>query len=331
MTPGPELPKVSFVIPMLNEAEAIERCINSIQCQNYPKDNLEIVVVDGISQDGSREKVNHLIETHGNIKLLDNPQKRTPHALNIGIRNSSGDVVIILGAHTRINRDFVALNIKYMRKQGVNCVGGTQINVGETFMQKAIAAAMSSPLGIPSAPYRYRKTKHYVDTVVYAAYKKHLFSEIGFFEEEMYISEDAELNWRIRKAGHKIFYTPEIISYYYPRKTLKALIKQFTNYGVLRVNVIKKHADALKIIHVLPPLFIVSFFVLLLATILNKQFLFLLMALCVVYALYLAIAAAQTVLASKRPHFVLVLPLIFLSMQMSWGLGFLVGLFKTNK
>ncbi|OGC08050.1 hypothetical protein A2V82_02330 [candidate division KSB1 bacterium RBG_16_48_16] len=331
MTPGPELPKVSIVIPMLNEAEAIERCIHSIESQDYPKDHLEVVVVDGISQDGSREKVIRLIEAHGNIKLFDNPQKRTPNALNIGVRNSSGDVVIILGAHTRIDRDFVALNIRYMRELGVNCVGGTQINVGETFRQKAIAAAMSSPLGIPSAPYRYRKTKQFVDTVVYAAYKRHLFNEIGFFEEEMAISEDAELNWRIRKAGHKIFFTPEIISYYYPRKTLKALIRQFSNYGVLRVNVIKKHADALKIIHILPPLFIVSFFVLLFASILNKQFLFLLMALCIVYALYLAIAAAHTVLATKRPHFIVALPLIFLSMQMSWGFGFLVGLFKTNK
>jgi cellulose synthase/poly-beta-1,6-N-acetylglucosamine synthase-like glycosyltransferase len=331
MTPGPALPKVSFVIPMLNEAEAIERCINSIQCQDYPKGNLEIVVVDGISEDSSRQKVAELVAQHGNIKLCDNPQKRTPHALNIGIRNSSGDVIIILGAHTRINRDFVALNIKYMRELGVNCVGGTQINVGETFMQKAIAAAMSSPLGIPSAPYRYRKTKQFVDTVVYAAYKRHLFNQIGFFDEEMYISEDAELNWRIRKAGHKIFFAPEIISYYYPRKTLKALIKQFSNYGVLRVNVIKKHLDALKIIHILPPLFIISFFVLSIASILNRQSLFLLIALCVLYALYLAIATVHAVLATKRPLYLLVLPLIFLSMQMSWGFGFLAGLFKTNK
>jgi len=214
-------PLVSIVIPMLNEMEAIERCIRSILQQDYPQDKLEIVVVDGMSTDGSREKVMELARQHPSIRLYDNPAQRTPVALNIGARNATGEVVIILGAHTTIKHDFVRYNIHYMHTLDVKCVGGTQINVGDTFKQRAIGYAMGSAFGIPSAPYRFFPKKRFVDTVVYAAYKKELFEEVGYFDEELHISEDAEFNWRIRKAGYKIFYTPEIVSYYYPRKNLK--------------------------------------------------------------------------------------------------------------
>ena len=111
---------------MLNEVEAIERCILSILAQDYPGDKIEIVVVDGFSTDGSRERVNELSQQFNNIKLYDNEKKRTPVSLNIGARNALGDVIIILGAHTRIEKSFVSNNIKYMNKMGVKCTGGTQ-------------------------------------------------------------------------------------------------------------------------------------------------------------------------------------------------------------
>ena len=136
-----------------------------------------------------------------------------------------------------------------MQSMNVCCVGGTQINTGDTFLQRAIGYAMGSRYGIPSAPYRFNKKPRFVDTVVYAAYAKELFDQIGYFDEELHISEDAEFNWRIRQTGHKIWYTPEIVSYYYPRKDLRLLAKQFFNYGILRVNVIKKHGDAVKLLH----------------------------------------------------------------------------------
>jgi len=323
-------PVVSIVIPMLNERDAIVRCINSILAQEYPAVKLEIVVVDGLSMDGSREQVQALEKEHQNIRLLDNPQKRTPRSLNIGIQNAAGEVIIILGAHTTIDSKFVSTNIKYMNELDVKCTGGTQINVGETFLQRAIGYGMGSVFGMPSAPYRFFPKKRFVDTVVYAAYRKELFNEIGYFDEELHISEDAELNWRIRQAGHKILYTPEIISYYYPRKNLRTLFRQFLNYGILRVNVIKKHYDALKLIHMLPPAFVGLIVILGIGGFFLPSFWSVLAVILALYLLYIVLGATLTTIKLKKLKYMVILPLVFATMHISWGIGFFIGIFKTT-
>ena len=323
--------RVSIVIPMLNEIDAITRCIESILQQDYPQNCIEIVVVDGLSTDGSRERVKELTQKHSNIRMFDNPQRRTPISLNVGIKNSQGDIVIILGAHTKIKSDFISLNVRYMREMNVPCVGGTQVNVGESYMQQVIGCAMGSPFGIPSAPYRFWNKKKFVDTVVYASYDKKLFAEVGYFDEELHISEDAEFNWRIRKAGHKIFYTPEIVSYYYPRSSIARLVKQFFNYGILRVNVIKKHFAAIKAFHLLPPLFVLLTIALALLSAASSDFTVLLVTSWTIYLIYILIASLIASMQKKKMRYFLLLPAIFISMQLSWGIGFLVGIFKTYK
>ena len=160
------------------------------------------------------------------LKIYQNPQKMTPRALNIGIKNSSGDVIVILGAHTIIDRQFISLNNKFLNEKNVKVTGGTQINIGKTFRQRLIGQVMGLPFGISSASYRWSKREQFVDTVVYAAYRRELFEEIGYFEEKFSISEDAEINWRIRQKGYKIFYSPEIKTYYYPRNTITGFLKQ---------------------------------------------------------------------------------------------------------
>jgi GT2 family glycosyltransferase len=322
---------VSIVIPMLNEIESIETCLNSILAQNYPADQIEILVVDGSSTDGSQEKVLQLAKTYSNIHLLTNPLKRTPISLNIGVKNSNGDIIIILGAHTRIKNDFVEHNIRLMQEQGVKCTGGTQLNIGNTFLQHAIGLAMGSRFGIPSAPYRFYKKPCFVDTVVYAAYARELFDQVGYFNEELHISEDAEFNWRIRKAGYQIYYSPEIVSYYYPRKNLRKLTKQFFNYGILRVNVIKKHPDAIRLFHLVPPLFVVALIALTVMSVLKSQFMINLFALLGIYLLYIITASIITCQQENTRKYLFVLPAIFIAMQISWGAGFLVGILAAQR
>ncbi|NLP11159.1 glycosyltransferase family 2 protein [bacterium] len=323
-------PLVSIVIPMLNEISAIERCIRSIKEQDYPQDRIEILVVDGLSTDGSRERVLEMAKAAGNLRLLDNPAKRTPISLNLGAKNSRGEVVIILGAHTRIKSDFVRLNIHYLQTLKVPCVGGTQINTGDTFMQTAIGYAMGSRFGIPSAPYRFDKKARFVDTVVYAAYKKELFEQVGYFDEELHIAEDAEFNWRIRRAGHKIYFTPDIVSYYYPRKNLVQLAKQFFNYGILRVNVVKKHGNAVKLLHLIPPSFLLISLLLAGWGLWQPAAWRMLAGLWLVYALYVAAASFITARQNHTIAMILVLPLVFMVMQISWAAGFLTGIVKTH-
>jgi GT2 family glycosyltransferase len=318
-------PLVSIVIPMFNEAEAIERCIKSIFGQDYPQSLIDIVVADGGSLDGAREVVERLAAVHPNVRIVENPNRRTPAGLNAGIRNARGEVVIILGAHTRIQQDFVRLNVETMRRTGAPVTGGTQVNVGETFIQKTIGIAMGSPFGLASAPYRFSTQEQQVDTVVYAAYRRDLFDEVGLFDEERFISEDAEMNWRIRKAGHCIYYNPKIVSFYYPRKTFRLLCRQLYRYGILRVNVIKKHFDAAKPVHLVPVLTLAAA-VVLLAT---RQWI----PLLALFGLYAAAVAVFSVRAAKIHGLrtLTVLPFLFPLIHLSWGLGFVVGIFKDRE
>ena len=310
---------------MLNESEAIGRCLDSIFSQDYPEKKTEILVADGGSTDGARQKVESLMRQHPNLRIVENLRRRTPSGLNAGIRSARGEIVIILGAHTRIKEDFIRRNVEAMERKQVDCTGGTQINVGETFIQKAIGFAMGSPFGLASAPYRFSRNEQFVDTVVYAAYKRSLFDEVGFFDEELFLSEDAEMNWRIRKAGHRIFYSPKIVSYYYPRKTITGLFKQLFRYGILRVNVIKKHLDAVKWIHLVPLLFLTGL-ILCLALRFWSVVIFLLgfyVLAVLYYSLRIAIREGFTYLP--------VLPLLLMTIHLSWGLGFVVGLFRSQE
>ena len=316
----------SIIIPTYNEQENIINCINSILNQNYDQSLVEIIIVDGHSSDQTIPKVKEYQKKFSNITLLENPARKTPHSLNIGIRSSKGEVIIILGAHASLDPDFIFFNNKYLTEMNLKVTGGTQINVGFTFVQKAIAIAMENPFGMGSAPYRWSRKEQFVDTVVYAAYKKELFDEIGYFEESFAISEDAELNWRIRKAGYNIFFSPNIKSYYHPRKTISKFVQQMFRYGILRVHMFKKHKSAVKITHLIPPAYVLTLVVLLLITItsvLNSIFL----VSVLIFYFMVNITSILIKITKENLKFVPLVSLIVFLLHFSWGSGFIIGLF----
>ncbi|PID60880.1 MAG: succinoglycan biosynthesis protein exoa [Ignavibacteriae bacterium] len=314
----------SIIIPCRNEKYYISQCVNSILAQNYNKNLIEIIIVDGLSDDGTKEIVENLIAKNSNIKLYNNPDKKTPKALNIGVKKSKNDIIIILGAHTELDSNFVSLNNKFHSEKNIKVTGGTQLNVGKTFKQKLIATVMEIPFGMASAKYRWSNKEQFVDTVVYAAYRRELFDELGNFEEKFAISEDAEFNWRVRKAGYKIFYSPKIKSKYYPRKSIGAFLKQLYRYGILRVNVIKKHFDSIKFYHLIPPIFVLSLLFLLVFSIFYNISFFVLLFLLTIYFLTSFFTSLPKLKGKKKSFFILV-PLLIFFMHISWGTGFLVG------
>ncbi len=314
----------SIVIPCRNERDYISKCIDSIINQDYDQALIEIIIVDGFSDDGTRDIINEMKSQYSNIKSFDNPQQKTPHALNIGIKKSNNDIIVILGAHTEINKDFISLNNKFQVEKNVKVTGGTQNNVGESFIQKAIGMVMEIPFGMGNAKYRWSNKEQYVDTVVYAAYRRELFDELGLFEENFSISEDAEFNWRIRQAGYKIFYSPKIKSKYYPRKSLLSFIKQIFRYGILRVNVIKKHVNAIKLYHLIPPVFLVSLILLFVFTLFNIVNSNLIIYFLLIYFL-LSFLMVFNKIRLKGIQYLLILPILIFIVHISWGLGFIIG------
>lgn len=316
----------SIVIPTYNEQDNITNCLDSIFKQNYDKSLVDVVIVDGQSSDKTISKIKEYQQKFSNISLLKNPVRKTPTSLNIGIKQAKGEIIVILGAHASLDSDFIYFNNKYLIEKDLKVTGGTQINIGFSFVQKAIALAMENPFGMGSAPYRWSKKEQFVDTVVYAAYKRELFDEIGYFEENFAISEDAELNWRIRKAGHKIFFSPDIKSYYHPRKTIAKFIQQMFRYGILRVHMFKKHKSAVKITHIIPPAFVITIITLFVLTLTSVLHPFFFTAVLVSYFLVNLFSVLLKISKENLKFIPIVSFLIFL-LHFSWGLGFLVGLF----
>lgn len=216
------MPFVSIIIPCRNEEKFIGQCLDSIIKQDYPKEILEVLVVDGASQDKTRK----IVESY-KLKLLDNPQKFTPFGLNIGIKNAKGEVIIRMDAHANYEKDYISQCVKYLREYNADNVGGVirTLPSQDTTEAKAIAAVLSSSLGAASLFRLGAKKPGEVDTVFGGCYKKEVFSKVGLFDERMIRSQDIEFNKRLKKAGGKIILVPDIVSVYYPQSTFKGFLK----------------------------------------------------------------------------------------------------------
>ena len=211
-------PLVSIIIPCRNEEKFIARCLNSVLGQDYPKDKIEILTVDGRSDDGTKQMIKKYIQQYPFIKLLDNPKRVTPAAFNIGIKNSYGELIIIMGAHSIYEKNYISKCVEHLKKYHADNVGGIWkiMPAKNTLINKAIVFASGSAFGAGNAYYRkgYSKGVKWVDTVFGGCYKKEVFEKIGLFNENLKRNQDLEFNLRLRKAGGKILLCPDIIIYY---------------------------------------------------------------------------------------------------------------------
>jgi glycosyltransferase involved in cell wall biosynthesis len=248
---------VSIVIPSRNEEKYIETCVNSLLSSNYPSHLISIYVCDGLSDDNTREIVEQISKHHKQVYLIDNEKQTTPFALNLGLKRSDADVKIILGAHSEVNPEFISENVKALSLDSeIGCSGGVLENVYEDSTSKIIGLAMSSPFGVGNAHFRTGVKAGYVDTVAFGAYKKEVFEQVGYFDESLARNQDDEFNYRLIKAGIKIYLSPKIKCKYFVRGTFKKLFKQYYQYGYWKVLVNKKHKSITTIRQLVPMLFV---------------------------------------------------------------------------
>ena len=249
---------VSIVIPMRNEEKYIGNCLDSLLAQEGDGGSLEVVVVNGESEDGSKQIVENMMPIFPRLKLLDNPRHITPVSLNMGVKAATGDVIIILGAHSYVAKDFISKNLHFLDTMAVDCVGGSISPVGDTYQGEAIALAMSSPIGVGNAFYRYSKVQRLVDTVQFGAYRREIFYRIGYFDEELVRNQDFELNHRIVSTGGRILLAPQVHGYYVVRSSIPKLFKQYFDYGFWKTKVISKEVGAFRLRYQIPPIFIMA-------------------------------------------------------------------------
>ncbi len=317
-----DTPYVSIVIPMRNEEEHIQNCIDSIFKNDYPNDKLEVLVIDGSSEDNSKKMVEKSISNGRKIRLFDNPRKIVPTAMNIGIREARGDIIIRMDAHALYPEKYIARCVQQLTANKADNVGGVQEAVGTNYISKAIAIATTNPFGVGDALYRYGREEQWVDTVFLGAWYKTTIEKLGGFNEEMVVNQDYEFNYRLRKAGGRILFSPEIRSHYFVRGSLTALMKQYFRYGCWRVKTLLLHPGSLRWRQITSPLFVLGLLLSLLLLPFSWK-----MAL-IIPVLYGVFNFVVTVNASRKNgiRYFPILPVIFFTIHVSWGLGFWVGI-----
>jgi glycosyltransferase involved in cell wall biosynthesis len=326
----PLLPTVTVIMPVFNEADLIEKSLGAVLTQDYPRELIEILVIDGGSTDKTCEIIRCLIQNHPSAKLLSNPKKIQSAGLNIGIREAQGDIIVRVDGHTIIAPDYVRMCVHHLMHAGADNVGGLMRPAGATYVGKAIALATTTPFGIGDSKFHYLEHEEFVDTVYLGAFWRGLFDQVGLFDETLTRNQDYELNIRIRKAGGKILLSPKIISSYTPRSSLTALWRQYFQYGYWKVRTLHKHPDSLRWRQAVPPLFVLAFLNSLLLSLTWKpcRWLFALLA-----GSYLLANSVASTIAAKRSgwRYLPIMPMVFACIHFAWGIGFWWGLIKLWK
>lgn len=330
---------VSVVIPILNEEKYIRGLLDSLLCQDYDKSKLEIILVDGNSQDNTVGIINEYIQKYGVFKLYKNPQRTVQHALNIGMRAASGKYIVRMDAHATYADDYISKCVEYLKKTDAVNVGGPMIAQGKTPVQRAVAAAYHSPFALGGGKFHIEGYEGYADTVFLGAFKKETMEELDYYDPNLPRSEDDDLNFRIQEKGYKVYITPEIKSVYYPRSSYKALFKQYFEYGEWKVAVIKKHHRPARLSHLVPCAFVLFLVLGLIACALVQGLAGGIAgkAVCGLYAgillLYLVIDAAASFTNKRLDTFGGKLRLfwIHIILHIAYGCGFIKGLFRFRK
>ncbi len=234
------MPRVTIAMPAYNEETYIEACIASVQAQDYPADQIEILIADGRSTDRTREILARLAEADPRIRTVDNPARLQAAGLGLLVKEATGDIIVRMDVHAEYATDYVRQCVETLERTGADNVGGAQRAKAKTFFQRALCAALESPLGVGGAKYRSSEAEGYVDTVFLGAFRRKVFETIGLWDPGAITNEDAELNQRILDSGGQIFLSRDIVVHYFPRDSFKKLATQYYKYGRGRARTLLK-------------------------------------------------------------------------------------------
>jgi cellulose synthase/poly-beta-1,6-N-acetylglucosamine synthase-like glycosyltransferase len=249
--------RVTIAMPSFNEEHYIEACIASVQAQDYPAELIEILVADGRSTDRTREILARLSAADPRIRMIDNPARLQAAGLGLLVKEATGDVIVRMDVHAEYAPDYVRRCVEVLERTGADNVGGAQRAKARTPFQRALCAALASPLGVGGARYRSAEAEGFVDTVFLGAFRRRVFETVGLWDPGAITNEDAELNQRILDAGGQIYLSKDIVVHYFPRDSLKALATQYFRYGRGRARTLLK-LGTFPTLRPLLPFFLVS-------------------------------------------------------------------------
>ncbi|MEO8592833.1 MAG: glycosyltransferase [Candidatus Solibacter sp.] len=325
---------VSIVIPCRNEKGHVRLLLDGILSQDFGGLTWEALIADGMSRDGTREIVSEYMAREPRIRMVDNPGRIVSSGLNLAILAATGEIVVRMDAHTVYAPDYVRKCVFWLKKTEADCVGGPWQARGSTYTSRAIAAAFQSPLSAGGARSHNPSFEGFVDTVYLGCWRRSTLQALGGFDEDLVRNQDDELSLRIHLRGGKLWQTPDIVSWYCPRSSLRALLHQYYQYGFWKVAVIRKHRRPASWRHLVPGLFLMGLSGLLLAAIAGYTLgltvigWISLTVLATTLSLYTLALIGGAIFAGMRAGAALfpILLCIFPCFHFGYGLGFLHGM-----
>ncbi len=328
-------PKVSVIIPCYNEQATIRLLLDALREQTFLRAEMEVLISDGMSTDDTRAVIATFQKDFPDlaVRVVDNPNRSIPAAVNRAIESSRGEIIVRLDAHSKPYPDYVAKCVKaHAENRGDNVGGVWEIQPGaDTWIAKSIAVAAAHPLGVGDALYRHAKHAAEVDTVPFGSFKRTLVERVGFFDETLLTNEDYEFNARVRKAGGRIWLDPAIQSIYFARSTLLELARQYWRYGFWKWRMLRRYPDTLRWRQALPPLFILSLISLSLLSIFIPVARIALMSELILYFFIMTLAGLSVAFRQNKMYLALGLPLTIPVMHITWGGGFLWSMLTSSK
>ena len=288
-------PLVTIIVPCRNEEDWIGPCLDSIIQNDYPKDRLEVLVVDGMSNDDTRSALQPFLEQHSFIQLIDNPRKTTPAAMNVGIAAAKGDLIMRMDAHYEYPTNYISRLVQWLQESAADNVGGLlRVEPAtESALAQAIAAAVTHPFGIGNAYYRLGVSKpRSVDTVPFGCYRRDVFDRVGKFDEDLLRNQDLEFNLRLRKRGGRILLVPDVVIRGRARDSLRQLTRLYYQYGYFNPLVMWKLQGSANVRQIVSPAFVLS---LLVTGILAPWFPWLAMLFAVIFGSYMTMMIVSSV------------------------------------
>lgn len=321
---------ISIIIPCYNERLYIDRLLVNLIEQDYPKNLLEILIIDGISTDGTDLIIDNYCKQYSYIKLFKNYNKTVPYALNLGITNSSGDIIVRMDAHSAYPVNYISTLVENLVSLDADNVGGVWITKpgNDTVVAKAISYATSCSFGIGNARYRLTSDKiQQVDTVPYGCYRRDIFEKIGLFDEDLIRNQDDEFNVRLIQNGGKIFLIPDLKIEYFARESIRKAARMFYQYGLFKPLVMKKTKTILTLRQLAPVAFLLYSILLVPLLLLFPSISLLFLLPAFLYVLISMSFTVRGIVRLKDPRMV-ILPYVFAVIHYSYGIGYLTGLYR---
>lgn len=312
---GSPHPSISVILPILNEEAHLKGAIDSILSQDY-QGKTEVILAVGPSHDRTLEIAQQISQQDPRVVIVDNPTGRTAAGLNLALKKSQSPVIVRVDGHAQIPSNYLSLVVEILNETGAVNVGGVMAAVGTTAFENAVAGAMRSPLGVGASRFHTGGEAGVVDTVYLGAFRREALIAIGGFDERFTRAQDWELNFRLRENGGVVYFDPRLHVTYRPRSTVKALAKQYFEYGRWRRVVSRKHSGTINYRYLAPPFALVGFSVSLLAGFIAP----ILFTPAVIYALFVLLASIK-IASNLREYFLLLA--VIPTMHFAWGAGFI--------